>query len=194
MKQQNTINIERTTKETAIKLALNPQGSQQLAIETGVGFLDHMLTALASHARWDLSIQVKGDLEVDDHHSVEDVAIVLGQAIKQVWRANNQLQRFGQRLMPMDEALIMCAVDLSGRPYYVGELSFTREMIGGIATEMFEHFFYTLAVNAEMTLHIKPMYFRNNHHLIEGCFKALAYAMKEALTPIAGSPSTKGSL
>ncbi|WMS87413.1 imidazoleglycerol-phosphate dehydratase HisB [Pleionea litopenaei] len=190
----NSITIQRTTKETNIDLTLNTQGSQQLDIQTGIGFLDHMLTALASHARWDLTVKVNGDLEVDDHHSVEDVAIVLGQALEKAWRGQKSLQRFGQRLMPMDEALILCAVDLSGRPYFVGELNFTREMIGGISSEMFEHFFYTLAMNAQMTLHIKPMYFRNNHHLIEGCFKALAYGLKEAFSPANGTSSTKGSL
>ena len=188
------ISIERKTKETDIKLQLRVDGSQSLNIDTGIGFLDHMLTALSSHARWDLDLTVKGDLEVDDHHTVEDVAIVLGQALQQAWRERVTIQRYGQRLLPMDEALILCAVDLSGRPYYIGELEFTREVIGGISTEMFEHFFYTLAMQAQITLHLKPMTFRNNHHLIEGCFKALAYALKEALVTTDGSNSTKGML
>lgn len=188
------ISIERKTKETDIKLQLRVDGSQSLNIDTGIGFLDHMLTALSSHARWDLDLTVKGDLEVDDHHTVEDVAIVLGQALQQAWRERGTIQRYGQRLLPMDEALILCAVDLSGRPYYIGELEFTREVIGGISTEMFEHFFYTLAMQAQITLHLKPMTFRNNHHLIEGCFKALAYALKEALVTTDGSNSTKGML
>ena len=188
------ISIERKTKETDIKLQLRVDGSQSLNIDTGIGFLDHMLTALSSHARWDLDLTVKGDLEVDDHHTVEDVAIVLGQALQQAWRERGTIQRYGQRLLPMDEALILCAVDLSGRPYYIGELEFTREVIGGISTEMFEHFFYTLAMQAQITLHLKPMTFRNNHHLIEGCFKALAYALKEALVTTDGSNSTKGIL
>jgi len=188
------ISIERKTKETDIKLQLRVDGSQSLNIDTGIGFLDHMLTALSSHARWDLDLTVKGDLEVDDHHTVEDVAIVLGQALQQAWRERGTIQRYGQRLLPMDEALILCAVDLSGRPYYIGELEFTREVIGGISTEMFEHFFYTLAMQAQITLHLKPMTFRNNHHLIEGCFKALAYALKEALVATDGSNSTKGML
>jgi imidazoleglycerol phosphate dehydratase HisB len=188
------ISIERKTKETDIKLQLRVDGSQSLNIDTGIGFLDHMLTALSSHARWDLDLTVKGDLEVDDHHTVEDVAIVLGQALQQAWRERGTIQRYGQRLLPMDEALILCAVDLSGRPYYIGELEFTREVIGGISTEMFEHFFYTLAMQAQITLHLQPMTFRNNHHLIEGCFKALAYALKEALVTTDGSNSTKGML
>lgn len=188
------INISRKTKETDIELALNINGTQQLQIETGIGFLDHMLQQLASHARWDLSIKVNGDLEVDDHHTIEDIAICLGDALQQSWRALPSMQRYGQRLLPMDEALIMCAVDLSGRGIYVGELEFTREFVGELSTEMFEHFFNTLAMSAAMTLHIKPMYFRNNHHLVEGCFKAVAYALKEALSPMVGNNTTKGVL
>lgn len=189
-----TVNINRKTKETDIRLSLNIYGSQKISIDTGIGFLNHMLQQLASHARWDLSIQIKGDLEVDDHHSVEDIAICLGDALQQSWRSLGSMQRYGQRLLPMDEALIMSAVDLSGRGIYVGELEFTRENIGGISTEMFEHFFNTFALSAAMTLHIKPMYFRNNHHLVEGCFKAVAYALKEALSPTAGENTTKGVL
>ncbi len=192
--QTKIIKINRKTKETDIQLALNINGSQKISINTGIAFLDHMLEQLASHARWDLSIQNNGDLEVDDHHSVEDIAICLGDALQQSWRSQDSMQRYGQRLLPMDEALIMCAVDLSGRGIYVGELEFTRENIGGISTEMFEHFFNTLAMSALMTLHINPMYFRNNHHLVEGCFKALAYALKEALSPSVGINTTKGIL
>jgi imidazoleglycerol phosphate dehydratase HisB len=189
--------ITRTTKETDISLELDINGSQKLAINTGLGFFDHMLEQLASHARWDLSIAVKGDLEIDDHHTIEDVAIVLGEALQKAWRdasSEQALQRYGQRLLPMDEALILCAVDLCGRPYYVGELNFTREDLGGINTEMFEHFFHTLAMNAGITLHLEPKRFRNNHHLAEGCFKALAYALAEALTPRSGVATTKGVL
>jgi imidazoleglycerol phosphate dehydratase HisB len=189
-----SIKISRKTKETTIELELNIHGRQQVEIDTGIGFFNHMLEQLANHARWDLSIKVSGDLEVDDHHTVEDVAICLGDALQQSWRALDAMKRYGQRLLPMDEALIMCAVDISGRGIYVGELEFTRENIGNISTEMFEHFFNTLANNAALTLHIKPMYFRNNHHLVEGCFKAVAYALKEALTPASGQNTTKGRL
>jgi len=188
------ITINRKTKETEIDLKLNVKGSQKISIATGIGFFDHMLEQLASHARWDLSIKMQGDLEVDDHHSVEDIAICLGEALQQSWRGLDSMKRYGQRLLPMDEALIMAAVDLSGRGIYVGELDFSRDNIGGISTEMFEHFFNTLAMNAAMTLHIKPMYFRNNHHLVEGCFKAVAYCLKEALSPSVGDNSTKGML
>ena len=188
------ITVERKTKETDIKLLLDINGSQKISITTGIGFFDHMLEQLASHARWDLTIEVSGDLEVDDHHTVEDIAICLGEALQQSWRSLNNMQRYGQRLLPMDEALIMCAVDLSGRGAYVGELEFTRETIGKMSTEMFEHFFNTLAMSAYMTLHIKPMYFRNNHHLVEGCFKAVAYALREALSLSQGKNTTKGVL
>ncbi|PCJ51170.1 MAG: imidazoleglycerol-phosphate dehydratase [Gammaproteobacteria bacterium] len=188
------IEVSRNTKETNITVSLNIRGSQQLDINTGLGFLDHMLEQLANHARWDLAINVKGDLHIDDHHSVEDIAICLGDALQQSWRALPSMQRYGQRLLPMDEALILCAVDLSGRGIYRGELNFSREMLGDISTEMFEHFFNTLALAASMTLHIEPLYFRNNHHLAEGCFKALAYALKEALSPAKGDNTTKGVL
>ncbi len=188
------ISIKRKTKETDIQLSLNIHGSQNIKINTGIGFFDHMLEQLASHARWDLSIELKGDLEIDDHHSVEDVAICLGDALQQSWRKLDSMSRYGQRLLPMDEALILCAVDLSGRGIYCGELEFSREMLGGLSTEMFEHFFNTLAIGAAMTLHISPQYFKNNHHLAEGCFKALAYALREALSPASGENTTKGVL
>ena len=145
------IKIDRKTKETDIQLVLNINGSQDISIDTGIGFFDHMLQQLAAHARWDLSIKVNGDLEVDDHHSVEDIAICLGDALQKSWRSLDSMQRYGQRLLPMDEALIMCAVDISGRGIYVGELEFTRENIGCISTEMFEHFFNTLATSAAIT-------------------------------------------
>jgi imidazoleglycerol phosphate dehydratase HisB len=188
------ITVARKTKETEIEIRLNIDGNQILNIDTGIGFFDHMLEQLASHARWDLSIQMTGDLEIDDHHTVEDVAICLGDALQQSWRSLTVMKRYGQRLLPMDEALIMAAVDLSGRGIYVGELAFTRENLGTFSTEMFEHFFNTLAMSAAMTLHIKPMYFRNNHHLAEGCFKALAYSLKEALSSATGDNTTKGML
>ena len=188
------ITISRKTKETDIQLSLNVNGNQKINIDTGIGFFDHMLEQLASHARWDLSIKLEGDLEIDDHHSVEDVAICLGDALQQSWRSLDSMSRYGQRLLPMDEALILCAVDLSGRGLYAGKLEFTRENLGGLSTEMFEHFFNTLALGAGITLHIMPQYFRNNHHLAEGCFKALAYALREALSPAAGDNTTKGML
>ncbi|MGX5175490.1 imidazoleglycerol-phosphate dehydratase HisB [Aliikangiella sp. IMCC44653] len=192
--QLTSIKIARKTKETQIDLELNIAGSQRVDINTGIGFFDHMLEQLANHARWDMRLSVKGDLYVDDHHTVEDVAICIGEALQQSWRALPNMQRYGQRLLPMDEALILAAVDVSGRGIYVGDLAFTRENIGGVSTEMFEHFFRTLATSAAMTLHIKPEYFRNNHHLVEGCFKAVAYALREAFSPAQGDNTTKGVL
>ncbi len=191
---KKTIQVTRKTKETNINVSLDIQGNQNIKVNTGIGFFDHMLEQLASHARWDLEISVEGDLHIDDHHTVEDIAICLGSALQQSWRNLNNMQRYGQRLLPMDEALILCAVDVSGRGIYVGELDFTRENLGGVSCEMFEHFFNTLATSAAITLHIKPMYFRNNHHLAEGCFKALAYALKEALLQSSGDNTTKGVL
>ena len=193
-RKQAMIELSRKTKETEIKVSLNINGNQAISINTGIGFLDHMLTQLASHARWDLTLDVSGDLHIDDHHTVEDIAIVLGSALQQSWRNLTTMQRYGQRLLPMDEALILCAVDLSGRGIYVGELPFSRENLGEISTEMFEHFFNTFATSAAITLHIKPFYFRNNHHLAEGCFKAVAYALKEALSDSQGVNTTKGVL
>ena len=190
----NAISVNRKTKETDIELSLKVNGTQVISIDTGIGFLDHMLEQLANHARWDLTIKINGDLEIDDHHSVEDIAICLGDALQQSWRQLPSMQRYDQRLLPMDEALIMAAVDLSGRGIYVGDLEFTRENLGSVSTEMFEHFFRTFATSAAMTLHLKPMYFRNNHHLAEGCFKAVAYALKEALAPAQGDNTTKGLL
>ncbi len=191
------IKISRKTKETNITCSLNIIGQQNINIDTGIGFLDHMLIALASHARWDLAITCKGDINIDDHHSIEDIAIVLGQAFAQAWRErSNQvgIKRFGQQLLPMDEALVLCAVDLSGRPYFVSELKFTREFLGTLSTEMIEHFLYTFALNAQITLHLKPFYFNNNHHLAEACFKAIAYALADALSIRSGENSTKGML
>lgn len=190
----DTVKVHRKTKETDIELELNVHGSQQIDINTGIGFLDHMIQQLASHGRWDLTLRVNGDLEIDDHHTVEDIAIVIGDALQQSWRALPTMTRYGQRLLPMDEALILCAVDLCGRGVYVGQLPFTREFLGELSTEMFEHFFNTLAMNANMALHIEPIHFYNNHHLAEGCFKALAYALREALSPAAGTNTTKGVL
>lgn len=193
-KNQSIVSIVRQTKETAIRLELNVYGQQKLKINTGLPFFDHMLTQLALHAGWDLNLEANGDLEVDDHHLVEDVAICLGQALQQAWRQQESITRYGQRLLPMDASLIMVAVDVSGRGYGITDLPFTREMIGNIATEMWKHFFYTFAINAQISLHIKAEYFDNNHHLIEASFKGLAFALREALIPKQGANSSKGRL
>ncbi|WP_395374145.1 imidazoleglycerol-phosphate dehydratase [Marinicella sp. W31] len=192
------ITIKRETKETRISCGLDirPADATVIAntINTGLPFFDHMLEQLAAHAGWQLQIEMQADLEVDDHHGIEDVAICLGQALYDSWKKHSPNQRYGQRLLPMDEALTLCAVDLCGRPYAVIDLPFSQPMLGGIHTEMWEHFFYTLAINARMCLHIRNEYFRNNHHLVESAFKALAHALQEALQPRTAEKTTKGVL
>jgi len=189
------ITINRETKETRIKLNLDINDSNKpSAIHSGQPFFDHMLDQLATHAGWCLQLEMVSDWQVDDHHGIEDVAICLGQALKKAWQATSGNQRYGQRLLPMDETLTTCAVDLCGRPYAVINLPFSQPMLGGINTEMWSHFYYTLAINGGLCLHINNQYFGNNHHLVESSFKALAYALKEALTPAEQSPTTKGVL
>ena len=189
------ITIERITKETnvSIQLSTNNDNTQQISIDTGLPFFDHMLDQLATHAGWSLIIKVNADLQVDDHHGIEDVAICLGQALYKAWNGQKN-KRYGQRLLPMDECLTLCAVDLCGRAHSVYNLEFSQPTLGGINTEMWEHFFYTLAINAQICLHLNNQYFKNNHHLIESAFKALAYALKEALQPAESIATTKGSL
>jgi len=194
MNKSITINKSRQTKETNIVLQLTVNSaSPQVNIETGLPFFDHMLDQLASHGGWDLSLKMQADTKVDDHHGIEDVAICLGQALYEVWQSQSN-KRYGQRLLPMDESLTLVAVDLCSRGYSVTHLPFSMERLGGISTEMWEHFFYTFAINAQMNLHIRNQYFNNNHHLIEGAFKGVAYALKEALTPTEQSTTTKGVL
>jgi len=197
------VSVSRITKETEIRLQLLfPQSAaaekkleQSIEIDTGLGFLDHMLNQLAFYAGWQFHLQATGDLQVDEHHLIEDVAICIGSAINQ-FRSSNAIQRFGQRLMPMDESLVLAAVDVCGRGVCVTQLNFTREMMGNIATEMWPHFFNTLASQAGISLHLVEQYSSNNHHLIEGAFKGLGFAFKEALIPIENNVvlSTKGVL
>lgn len=191
----NTISKNRQTRETAITLQLTIDGRATANIATGLKFFDHMLEQLAFHAGWDLSIQAEGDVDVDDHHLIEDVAIVLGDALNDIRQSRSGLARYGQRLLPMDASLILCAVDLDGRGHCVCDLPFTRETVGQLATEMWPHFFKTLSSRGQFSLHIKTMYFDNNHHLIEGAFKSLARALREALSINGqGISSTKGLL
>jgi imidazoleglycerol phosphate dehydratase HisB len=190
----DSVELKRETKETSISLLLNINGQQNVVIDTGLPFFDHMLNQLATHAGWDLKLKCQGDLEVDDHHLIEDVAICLGQAFNQAWRQQGSIVRYGQRLLPMDASLMMVAVDVCGRAYAITDLPFTRESLGGIGTEMWKHFFYTFAVNSAITLHIKTEYFDNNHHLVEASFKGLAFALREALQVSDRSNSTKGML
>ncbi len=193
-----TASIVRTTSETDIRLSLNLDGSGTAEIATGVGFMDHMLTALARHALFDLAVQAQGDLHIDDHHTVEDVGIVLGQAFAQAIGDKRGIRRYGQAVVPMDEALVEAAVDISGRPLLAWSVGFGVATIGTMDTELFEEFFRAFAHNALITLHIHAKAGRNAHHIAEGCFKAAARALRAASEPdprTAGViPSTKGSL
>lgn len=188
------INKSRKTKETEIQLTLNIHGQQQVSIQTGHGFFDHMLHQLAFHSGWDLELRASGDLHIDDHHLVEDVAILLGSALQEAWRGLDGMTRYGQRLLPMDETLVICAVDLCGRANCKVKLQLKRESVGGLACEMVPHFFHSLASAGAFTLHLRRVTGKNHHHLIEASFKALAYALREALTPVTKQTSTKGML
>lgn len=189
--------LQRDTAETKIKLSLNLDGEGKTNIQTGIGFFDHMLTHIGKHSLSDLEVVVDGDLEVDCHHSVEDTGIVLGQAIREAVGNKEGINRYGQAIIPMDEALILCAIDLSGRPYVDIDTPFTVERVGAFDTEMVEEFFRAVAVNAGMNLHIQVLRGKNNHHIIEGMCKAFAKALLMAVTlnpRIKGVPSTKGML
>jgi len=193
-----TATITRATSETDISLALNLDGSGTAEVDTGIGFLDHMLTALTRHARFDLSLRATGDLQIDCHHTTEDVGIVLGRAFAQAIGDKRGITRFGYALLPMDEALAEAAVDISGRPFLVWDVSFERARVGEMDTELFEEFFRAFAMNALITLHVTRRRGHNAHHVAEACFKAVARALRAATTrdPHVGDeiPSTKGSL
>lgn len=193
-----TAEIARTTSETRISLRLSLDGTGEADVATGVGFLDHMLTALARHALFDLYLRAEGDLHIDFHHTTEDVGIVLGQALAQALGDKRGVRRYGQAAVPMDEALVEAAVDLSGRPFLVWGVGFERDKVGEMDTELFEEFFRAFAMNALITLHVTRRAGRNAHHVAEACFKATARALRAATEPdprAAGAiPSTKGSL
>lgn len=189
--------IERNTSETKIKCTLNLDGSGKADIHTGIGFFDHMMNSFTRHGFFDLSLQVEGDLEVDTHHTVEDTGIVLGQAIARAVGDKQGITRYGSQILPMDEALVMCALDLCGRPYLVCDLTLDREKVGDLETEMVREFFYAVSYGAAMNLHIRQMSGANNHHIIEAAFKAFARALDAAcvLDPrVSGVLSTKGAL
>lgn len=172
--------ISRETRETDIQLAINLDGSGDAKIETGIGFFDHMLEGFARHGFFDLKLSVKGDLKVDGHHTVEDTGIVLGQAIRQALGDKKGIKRFGSFILPMDESLVLCSVDLSGRPYLVCELGELSPMVGELDTELVREFFYAISYSAGMNLHIKKIHGGNTHHIIEAAFKAFAKALDEA--------------
>ncbi len=189
--------ISRKTKETDINMELNLDGSGKTQIETGIGFFNHMLDSFARHGFFDLKLTVKGDLYVDAHHTVEDTGIVLGQAIKNALGDKQGIKRYGSFLLPMDETLILCAIDLSGRPYLSYDLSYTADKVGYLDTELVKEFFYAISYSAGMNLHIKMLSGDNNHHIVEAAFKAFAKALDEACSidpRIQGVLSTKGSI
>lgn len=190
--------ITRETAETAIRVTLDLDGTGRSEVATGVGFLDHMLTALARHAMFDMVVEAKGDLHIDFHHTTEDVGIVLGQCLRKALGEKRGIRRYGQSLLPMDEALAECAVDISGRPFLAWSVPFARDKVGEMDTELFEEFFRALAFNAGITLHMTLKAGTNAHHVAEACFKAAARALRQATEPdpraLGAIPSTKGVL
>ena len=191
------VKCTRKTSETDIVLELNLDGSGYAKVDTGIGFFDHMLEGFSKHGFFDLHMECDGDLQVDSHHTIEDCGIVLGDAIKKALGDKSGIKRFGSCILPMDETLVLCAVDLSGRPYLVFDGEFTTERLGTLDTEMIREFFYAVSYSAGMNLHIKVLSPGNNHHMAEAMFKAFARALDEAVSHdprVKGILSTKGSL
>ncbi len=197
LKEKRAVCVKRDTKETKIYMELNLDGSGQTSLDTGIGFFDHMLDGFARHGFFDLTVKVEGDLEVDSHHTIEDTGIVLGTAIREALGDKKGICRFGDRILPMDETLVLCAVDLSGRPYLNFDVNFTVPKTGDMDTEMAREFFYAVSYAAGMNLHLKLLDGTNNHHIMEGVFKSFGKALDEAVQQderIQGVLSTKGSL
>jgi len=190
--------VTRKTKETDIAVTVDLDGEGKARIHTGVGFFDHMLEQVARHSLIDITVKAKGDLHIDQHHTVEDVGIALGQALKQALGDMKGITRYADVHLPMDEALTRCAIDISGRPYLVWKVAFTRVKIGEMESELLHEFFQAFAQNAGVTLHIENVYGKNNHHIAETCFKALARALRGAVAIDPRQkkrvPSTKGRL
>lgn len=193
-----TATVERKTRETEIHVALDLDGTGVYDIATGIGFLDHMLESFSRHSAIDLAVRAQGDLHVDFHHTTEDTAIVIGQAIRRALGDFSGVRRFGSCLMPMDETLTRVAIDLSNRPYLIWRVKFTRPKIGEMDTELFREWFQALAQNAGICLHIENLYGENSHHIVETCFKGTARALRQAveIDPRLGGtvPSTKSML
>ena len=192
-----TASISRATSETDIAVTLNLDGSGRSDIDTGIGFFDHMLRSFAKHGFFDLTVQVKGDLEVDCHHTIEDTGIVLGEAIKKAVGDKKGIRRYGSFALPMDETLVLTALDLSGRPYLCFDADFTVDRVGEFDTEMVREFFYAISYSCGMNLHIRQLAGQNNHHIIEAVFKSFAKALDEATgydPRIKDVLSTKGTL
>jgi imidazoleglycerol-phosphate dehydratase len=192
-----TADIKRTTKETDISMCLGLDGTGVSDVSTGIGFFDHMLEGFSKHGFFDFTLKVKGDLQVDSHHTIEDTGIVLGHAITKALGEKKGIRRYGSCILPMDEVLVLCAIDLSGRPYLSFDGEFSVERLGDMDTEMAKEFFYAVSYAAGMNLHIKVLSKGNNHHMMEAMFKAFGRALDEATTVdarIDGVLSTKGSL
>ena len=189
---------KRKTKETDVEVAVDLDGQGRAEVATGIGFLDHMLDLLARHSRIDITVRAKGDLHVDHHHTTEDVGIALGQAVKQALGDMKGITRYADVHMPMDEALTRVAIDISGRPFLVFNAEFSRDKVGAFDTELVEEWFRAFAMNAGVTLHVACLYGSNDHHIAESCFKGLARALRQAVTPDerleGGVASTKGTL
>lgn len=192
-----TATIHRETKETNISLTLELDGNGKSTVETGIGFFDHMLEGFAKHGFFDLSVKAEGDLEVDPHHTVEDVGIVLGKAIKEAVADKKGIRRFGYFILPMDDALALCSIDLSGRPYFDMDAEFESPIIGEFETQLVREFFYAVCVNAEMNLHLRLLAGINDHHKVEAMFKSFGKSLDMAIgydERITDVLSTKGAL
>ncbi len=195
--QKRRASVHRVTGETDISLSLTIDGTGASRIETGIGFFDHMLTSFSRHGFFDLDVQCRGDLHVDGHHTVEDCGLVLGEAIKNALGEKSGIRRFGQCILPMDEALVLCAVDLSGRPYYCADPVFSVPMVGDFDTQLVQEFFYAVSMRGEMNLHFCVLRGENAHHVIEAMMKAFGKALDQAVSyepRLTGVLSTKGSL
>lgn len=191
------VEIKRKTRETDVTLYLNLDGTGESDIDTGVGFLDHMLTLMAKHGGFDMSLRCQGDLEVDNHHTIEDIGICLGQAISACVEDKTGITRYGNVFLPMDESLVQVTMDISGRSYLVFNCDFGREFVGSMETEMVEEFFRAVSDNSKITMHINLNYGKNCHHIIEAMFKGFGRCLKTAATvdpDITGVLSTKGVL
>lgn len=189
--------VNRITKETSIKLTLNLDGTGTCRVDSGIPFLDHMLQGFARHGLFDLDAEISGDIHIDSHHTAEDTGIVLGDAIRKAVGDKMGIKRFGSAVLPMDDALVLCAIDLSGRPYFSFDCEYTTDRIGDLETEMIHDFFYAISYSSAMNLHIKKISGFNNHHVAEGTFKAFGKALDMATmidSRITGVLSTKGKL
>ena len=193
-----TARVERKTKETSITVELNLDGTGKYDISTGIGFLDHMLEQLSRHSLIDLTVKAKGDLHIDFHHTTEDTGLAIGRAVADALGERAGITRFGSALSPMDETLTRVALDLSGRPYFVWKVEFSKDKLGEMDTELFREWFQAFASQAGTTLHIENLYGVNNHHIVESCYKGLARALREAIgidpRKAGAVPSTKGVL